>query len=356
MVENFIDYKLNNMTIDEKIGQLIMIDYRGVKEMDTNFEDILSKYNPGGFVLFRSNVTDFNQTSKFITDIKNISVNPIFIATDQEGGRVQRLGENVGFDEMHPMLDTLTPNEAYKIGHQIGKELHSIGVNMDMAPVLDIFSNPNNQVIGNRSFGNTASKVNSMAFKFADGLKDENVISVGKHFPGHGDTLMDSHIDLPVNNKDLEELKSTSLLPFIEAVKKRMPCLMVAHIAVPKVTNDLIPSSLSPIMIKNGLRKDLGYDGIIMPDSLKMNALCKHFTNPEIYLRCLLAGNDILLMPQDIKEAYSILYQGIDNGVIPIERVDESVKRILNLKFNYGFYKKEFDEYIKNNHNSVKHI
>ena len=185
-----------------------------------------------------------------------------------------------------------------------------------------------------------------MALAYADGLLSKKIIPIGKHFPGHGDTTQDSHIDLPVADKDLEELKSLELIPFIEAVRKKLPGLMVAHIAVPKITKDNTPSSLSKIMINDLLRKDMGYDGLIMPDSLKMKALSNYFTNEQIYLRCISAGNDFLLMPQDITEAYNTIYQNVDNGKIPIERIDASVYRILNTKFNYGFFDREYKEYI----------
>ena len=350
MKEKFLAYKLKNMSLSDKIGQMIMIDYRDVTEMTVKLENILTKYNPGGFILFKSNITTFNQTKQFLNDIKNATNIKSIISVDQEGGRVQRLDERVGFNKYPPMSEigkTMNESIAFELGSKMGTELRTIGVDMDMAPVLDIFSNPQNKVIGDRAFSTNSEIVKKMALSYADGLKKENIIAVGKHFPGHGDTSKDSHIDLPVIEKDLETLKQLELIPFIEAVNKKLPGLMVAHIAVPKITKDTIPSSLSKIMINDLLRNDMKYKGLIMPDSLKMKALTSYFKNEDIYLRCIDAGNDFLLMPQNIKEAYEIIYRKVNEGIISEERIEQSVYKILSTKFDYGFFVNEYQEFLK---------
>ena len=350
MKDEFLHYKLNNMSLSEKIGQMIIIDYRNIVEMNVDLEYLLTKYNPGGFILFKSNIVNFEQTRKLLSEIKEIGEIPTIISVDQEGGKVQRLDERVGFKK-HPAMSeigkTLDTNIAFELGSKIGRELKSIGVDMNMAPVLDIFSNPDNRVIGNRAFNSDRDIVKKMAFAYAEGLSSEKIIPVGKHFPGHGDTKQDSHIDLPIINKSLEELKMLELIPFIEAVRKKIPGLMLAHIAVPKITLDNTPSSLSKIMISDLLRTDMEYKGLIMTDSLKMKALSNYFTNEQIYLRCIEAGNDFLLMPQDIGEAFNTIYQNVDQGIITIERIDASVLRILSIKFDYGFFNKEYQKFIQ---------
>lgn len=350
MKEDFINSKLSNMSISDKIGQMIMIDYRNISEMNVELEKVLDRYNPGGFILFKSNIANYEQTKKLLSEIKTVgNIQPI-ISTDQEGGRVQRLDERVGFEKYPSMSEigkTLDENIAYELGIKMGKELKEIGVDMDMAPVLDIFSNSENKVIADRAFGTDSDTVKKMALAYADGLSSERIIPIGKHFPGHGDTVKDSHVDLPIIDKDLEELKRCELIPFIEAIKRKLPGLMVAHIAVPKITGDNYPASLSKVMISDLLRNDMDYNGLIIPDSLQMKALSNSFTNKDIYLRCVEAGNDILLMPQNIKEAFDTLYQKVDTGIIPVERLDTSVLRILNTKFDYGFFEKEYKEYCK---------
>ena len=349
MKEEFLNYIIDNMTLSEKIGQLIMIDYRGLYEMNVDLENILTKYNPGGFILFKSNINNYEQTNRLLLDIKSVGNIPTMISVDQEGGRVQRLDERVGFSEYPPMAEigkTMDESIAFELGKKMGSELKSIGVDMDMAPVLDIFSNKENKVIADRAFGTDSETVKKMALAYADGLSSEKIIPVGKHFPGHGDTTKDSHIDLPIINKDLDELKKLELIPFIEAVRKKIPALMVAHIAVPKITKDNTPSSLSKIMINDLLRSDMKYNGLIIPDSLKMKALSNYYTNEDIYLRCISAGNDILLMPQDISIAYNTIYENIDKGNISIDRINSSLYRILNTKYDYGLLDNEYNSYI----------
>ena len=353
MKEAFLKYMIEHMSLAQKIGQMIMIDYRNTLEMNSEFESILGKYNPGGFILFHSNVENWGQTYNLIKDIKEIGTIKPIVSVDQEGGLVQRLDERVGIKIYEPMLEIAKKQDiyVYSVGKKMGHELNLIGIDMDTAPVLDIWSNPENKVIGNRAFGIDSETVKRKALLFAAGLQKSHIIPVGKHFPGHGDTTKDSHIDLPVVTKSLEELKQRELIPFAEAVKQELPALMVAHIAVPNITNDNTPASLSKVMINDLLRKDMGYKGLIMPDSLKMKALTNYYSPEEIYLAALEAGNDILLMPRDIVVAYNTIYQAVDSGKIPISRIDESVFRILSLKFDHGFLNKDFANYVLSHYN-----
>ncbi|MBR2712374.1 MAG: beta-N-acetylhexosaminidase [Bacilli bacterium] len=356
MKEKFLINKLTNMSLKEKIGQMIMIDYRDTLEMNVELDDILNKYSPGGFILFKSNIQNYNQTKKLLSDIKQSSDIPVMVSADQEGGRVQRLDERVGFDTIPPMGEigkTMNEEEVFNLGKKMGEELKNIGVDMDMAPVLDVFSNPENRVIADRAFGTNSDIVKRLAMALSKGLQEEKIIPVGKHFPGHGDTLKDSHVDLPIITKDLEELKRLELVPFVEAIDKKIPGLMIGHLAVPKITGDNNPASLSKVMINDLLRKDLGYEGLVMPDSLKMKALSNHFTNKEIYLRCIGSGNDIMLMPQNINEAFNTIYDAVNDGVIKEEQINNSVYRILSTKFDIGFFDKELNEFINKKSRSL---
>lgn len=351
---DFLMYKLNNMSLRDKIGQMIMFDYRDSILMNKELESILTTYNPGGFILFRSNIEDYKQTYQLLSDIKNATNTTGFIAVDQEGGRVQRLGARVGFPLYPPMAEVGKSDvkNTFELGKKMGEELNGIGVNMDMAPILDIYSNLENRVIGDRAFGTDADTVIEHAFAYADGLIGTKIIPVGKHFPGHGDTFKDSHAELPVVEKSLEDLKKLELRPFKEAAERNLPGLMAAHIAVPNITGDNTPTSLSSKMINGVLRKDLGYKGIIMSDSLKMKALTKFYTNQEIYLKTIEAGHDILLMPSSVKEAFDVLYREVNEGRISIDRINNSVYKILSLKFDYGLLNEEYKGYL----NSKKYI
>ena len=355
----FLEYLLNKMSLTEKIGQMIMIDYRNMQMMTEELEKVLFDYKPGGLILFRDNVTKFRGTSRLISKIKSVNSIPTMVAVDQEGGRVQRLDDkNVGFQKYPPMAEvgkTQNTDFAYQLARKMGKELHDIGIDMDFAPVLDILSNPKNSAIGERAFGTDSTTVTKMALAYAKGLKDEKIIAVGKHFPGHGGTFKDSHKDLPFIEKDKEGLIQLELIPFIEAIRQNIPGIMVGHIAVPNVAEKIkdknneditSPASLSKVMISDMLRESHNYKGLIIPDSLQMAALSKYFTNENIYLRCVQAGNDIMLMPQDINEAFNTIYRAVNEGKISEERINQSVLRILSTKFDYGLLDKEYASYL----------
>ncbi len=356
MKEQFLLDKLSKMSLQTKIGQMLLIDYRNEDgfKMTVDLEKVLTTYSPGGFILFRSNLSDYKNTQKLLHSIKEIGDISPFIAADHEGGIVQKLSD-VGLTRipsMEEVAKTMSEEDVFNLGKKMGEELKSIGVDMDMAPVLDVLSNPNNVGIQSRSFGSDPEVVKRLSMAIANGLKEEKVISVGKHFPGHGGVITNSHEDLPVIDKNLEELKVLELIPFIEAIKQNVPGIMVGHLAVPKVTGDKTPASLSKVLVNDILRDDLGYNGLSLPDALKrMGALTKYFDEREIYLRCINAGNDMLLMPQNINIAYDTIYRAVNEGTITEERINEAVYRILSTKFDYGFFDKEYNEYVLNNQN-----
>lgn len=358
MDDLFIDYLISKMSLKEKIGQLLYIDYRKTNEkiigMTNDFEKILNEYKPGGFILFNSNISDFNNTKKFIKDIQSINGNNMFIGIDQEGGSVQRLGSNVGFKKIPAASLINDKEEAYLLGKEVGMELFSIGVNMNMAPVMDIWSNPENIVMMNRTYGSDPYEVSEKALSFAKGLKEVKIIPVVKHFPGHGSTNVNSHIDLPMLYKTKEELYNLELIPFIAAIKEKISCIMVGHILLSKL--DKYPASTSEVIVDKLLRKELGYNGIVMTDSLKMKALTKYYNDYEISYRCIKAGNDCILMPNDIRISFNAIYNAVNDGKISINRINTSLRRILSLKLEMGLLDKEYLLYIKQRNALKKHL
>lgn len=342
-MEDFILYMLSNMSLKEKIGQMIYIDYRkpNIKttEMTAEFEEILSTFNPGGFILFTSNISNLDNTYTLINDIQSVSEIKMFIGVDQEGGRVQRLKENIGFPNTKALREISSKSEVYTLGKKLGRNLKLLGINMDMAPVLDIFSNPLNIVIGDRAYGSTSNEVSYKALYFAKGLMEEGIIPTGKHFPGHGSTSVDSHIDMPTLYKTKEELYKLELIPFSDLINYGIPSIMVGHIMLPKI--DSYPSTLSGRIITDILRKEMGFNGIVITDSLKMKGLTNYYNEYDIYYRCIISGNDIMLMPKNIKSSIDTIYNAVNDGKISIERIDESVKRILSLKYKMGLLDKE---------------
>lgn len=332
-MEDIVDKTMKGMSLDEKISQMLILFYNN-DAVDDTLMDTIKTYSPGGFILMKDNITTYDKTLKFVNDIReNSKIVPI-ISIDQEGGSVQRFNELIDVKPtfipfMYNLGLTHDEELAKSTGKVMAEELRTIMVNVDFAPAIDIFSNPNNTIIGKRSFGSDADIVSKMGISLAKGLEENKVIPVYKHFPGHGDTDLDSHVELPIVNKSLDELMKFELLPFKAAIDNGAKMIMVGHIAVPSITGDNTPASLSKRAI-DVLKNDLGYDGLVVTDALNMGALTSGYSNKEIYTKAIQAGCDILLMPSSSKEAISTIKENISE-----ERIDESVRKILRFKFDY---------------------
>ena len=346
----WVERQLDNMTLEEKIGQMLMVfDYSTIVD-----EELLNKLNtikPGGFILFSENFESYEQTKKLIEDINSTSDIPMFISIDQEGGRVQRLKnlsdvEVTIIPSMYNLGLTKDKELAFEVGRIVGEELRVFGINMNFAPVLDIYSNPENTVIGNRSFGTTSNLVSDMALSFANGQESTGIISAYKHFPGHGDTSEDSHNTLPVITKTKEELMELELRPFSEAINKGADVIMVGHLAIPDITSDNTPASLAREVVTDLLKEEWGYKGLVITDALNMDALTNNYTEEEIYINAINAGVDILLMPDFDSDTIEMIVNAISSGTITMEEINDSVEKILELKYDKLFientYTKEY--------------
>ena len=333
-LEENVELMLENMTIEEKIGQMLII-YDTHETVDKELKEFIADIKPGGFIINQSNITTFAKTKKYIADLKANSDIPLIISIDQEGGSVQRL-QNLEdkkatyVPSMFYVGKTKDYNLAYEVGKVLAEDMRTLGINLAYAPVCDIFSNPNNKVIGNRSFGTSPNLVANMCTSLGKGLEDNGIIATYKHFPGHGDTATDSHTSLPVINKTYTELLNNELIPFKKAIENDAKIIMVAHIAFPSLTGNNTPSSLSKEVITDLLKNKLGYDGLVITDALNMGALTNNYTDEEIYVKAVEAGVDLLLMPSDAKEAIKAIKNNISE-----ERIDESVKKILLFKYTY---------------------
>ena len=335
-----IQQKLDNMTLDEKIGQMITIGIDGYSVDDTAKQLITDK-KVGGVILFKDNISNSNQLLQLINDIKGInSTNkiPIFISVDQEGGRVNRLPSEIKSLPSNEIIGNKNDNKlAYDIGKNIGYALGSFGFNMDFAPVLDVNSNPNNTVIGDRSFSNDKDKVASLGASEINGFKDSNIISVAKHFPGHGDTATDSHYALPIINKTLDELKSVEFVPFKKAIEEKVPAIMVSHILMPQIDANN-PASMSKTIITDILRKDLKFDGLIVTDDMTMGAVTNELDITTACINSINAGADLLLVCHGYDNEINVINaikDAVNNGIISIDTINRSVYKILSLKENY---------------------
>ena len=325
---------MDKMSIEEKIAQMLVV-YYAKDTVDDNLKKSIKSTPFGGFILTRDNITTYDKTLKFVKDLQNNSSIPMIISIDEEGGNVQRLEyindkKVTHIPYMYELGKTNDISLAYDTAKVMAEELRTIGVNVTYAPVLDVYSNPNNPVIGKRSFSENTNIVSNMALSFSKGLEENKVISTFKHFPGHGDTDTDSHISLPIINKTYEELKETELIPFQKAIDSGAKIIMIGHIALPKIVGDNTPSSLSKKIVTNILKKDMHYDGLVITDALNMGALTNNYTDEEIYIKTIEAGVDLLLMPNGSKKAIEIIKKKVSE-----DRINESVRKILLFKYNY---------------------
>ena len=336
------DNKIDEMSLEEKIGQLLIISYRK-DDIKEKLPTILEEVKPGGFILFSENITTYDDTINLIKSIKNSNDIPLFIGIDEEGGNVQRLKNLKDYktSDIPYMSYVKTINDAYNLGKVIAEELRVFGINLDFAPVIDCnWDNPKS-VIGKRAFEGDYTTVAKLGVSLAKGLKNNKVIPTYKHFPNHGATTTDSHQDLPVINKTEEELLNNDLIPYQEAIKNNADMIMIGHLALPKITKDYTPASLSYEIITNLLKKKLGFKGLVVTDALNMQALTKNYSEKEILIKAINAGADLLLMPEDPVNAVKIIKEAVNGGLISEERINESVEKILSLK----------DSTIKNNYN-----
>lgn len=350
-VPETVEEMLAEMTVEEKAAQLFMVTPEALTESGRvtaageATEKALEKYPVGGLVYFSENFVNPEQTREMTKNVqgyaKEISGVPLFLATDEEGGRVARIGENSAFGvehvkDMASIGETGDVKEAYQAGKTIGKYLWDLGINVDFAPVADVLTNPENTVIGSRSFGSRPEQVALMDLSVMEGLKDENVLPCVKHFPGHGSSVGDTHSGYVSLDKTLEELTATELLPFQSCIDSNVPFVMVSHIALPKVTDSEVPASLSKKVITEILRGEMGYQGIVITDAMNMGAVTSRYDSAKAAVMAIQAGADMVLMPENFSEAYQGVLTALEEGTLEEARVDEAVTRILNVKYKIG--------------------
>lgn len=352
--------KVKNMTLKEKVGQLMIVGFEG-DSLNEDIEKYIEDFKVSGFIFFSRNITDSKQLFDLINNIKDrnrANDHPLFISVDEEGGRVSRLpNEFIKLPPAKKMGDINKEELSYEYGQLIANRLKDLGFNMDFAPVLDINSNPKNPVIGVRAFSNKKDIVEKNALAMVDGLRDENIIPVVKHFPGHGDTKEDSHISLPLVNKSIEEIKDLELLPFMKAIKNDIEGIMVAHILYDNIDSNY-PASLSKVLIGNLLRKDLAYDGVVFSDDITMGAIVENYSLEDASIKFLQAGGDVLLIchgsdnPQKIFEK---IEESIVDGNLDESEIDKKLYRILKLKKKYKLEDKLIEDLdIKENNKAAE--
>lgn len=331
---SWIDTTLNHMTLDEKIGQLFMIAaYSNRNESYENkLEELIRKYHVGGLIFFQGEpVRQVNLTNRY----QKISKYPLMIGMDAEHGIGWRLKTGMEFPKM--LINGAVSNDSliFQLGAAIARHCRELGVHVNFAPVIDINSNPLNPIIGMRSFGEKPEDVTHKAIQYMNGTLSCQVLPVAKHFPGHGDTDVDSHKALPSIHHSLSRLDSIELYPYKEMIRAHLPAIMVAHLNVHALDTNDIPASLSPQIINGYLKKQLGFDGLCFTDAMNMKGVTEGRKPGEAEILALLAGNDVLLFPEDLEKAIAAIKEAVSNNVIKENIIHEKCKKILLAKYKY---------------------
>jgi len=366
---------VEDMTLRQKITQMLMPDFRkwqqegqasqsDMTELNKEVAEAVDKYDFGGVILFAENVKGTAQTLALTQALQQAAIRnqanngklPLLLAIDQEGGIVYRLGSGTALPGNMAVGATRDPELANQAGQIIGRELSALGLNVNFAPVFDTNNNPQNPVIGLRSFSSDPKVVARLGTAMMEGIQKYNVAVAAKHFPGHGDTAVDSHTGLPLVDKSYAELEALELLPFKAAIDKNADMLMTAHIQYPQIEKDTviskqtgetiyIPATLSDDIITGIVRRKFGYKGVVVSDAMGMDAIAKNFGESEAAIMAIKSGVDVVLMPTVLRSKSDLakidkiindIEQAVQRGDIPVSRLDESVTRILNLKEKRG--------------------
>ena len=348
-----VEARLSKMTLREKVGQMFFVrmetldttihwntyaelQENPILEVTQTMRKVNENYPVGGLILYAWNIENETQLSKLISQIRALNGSPL-LCIDEEGGRVARIANNPNFDvkkyeSMAAIGATGDPKNAYECGNTIGTYLKRYGFDIDFAPVADVNTNPENIIIGPRAFSDKPEVAAPMVTNYLQGLKDAGITGCIKHFPGHGDTKADTHFGYASTQKTWSEMLDCEMVTFKAGIQWGCQMIMTAHIGAPKVTGSDIPSTMSPIILQDKLRGELGYQNIIITDGMEMGAITQQYSSAEAAVGSIQAGVDIVLGPKNLVEAFDAVIDAVNKGVISEERINQSVRRILKLK------------------------
>lgn len=338
------------MQLQKKLGQLLMFGFPGTS-LDPFSVRLIEEYKVSNVILFSHNIISAGQMHQLCSDIQNhiraACGHSGLICIDQEGGVVSRLPQDaVPFPSAMAVAATGHPENSKYAAAATAKQLAALGANCNMAPVLDINLNPQNPVIGVRSFGSSPDTVSTYGMAALEGCLETGVMPVVKHFPGHGDTAVDSHLGLPCIDKSEDMLLNCELIPFIQAIKAGAPAVMAAHILFPQIEPDHLPATMSPRILQGLLRDKLHFDGLIVSDCFEMRAIQDHYGTPEGFVAGLKAGLDLGCISHDPElalKAMQLARQEVENGTLRMERVDEAVAHVRTARERFAHVTGEWD-------------
>ena len=336
---------LATMSQEEKIYQLFMVTPEqltgwggAVTQTGETSRNAIASKPVGGIIYFSQNLETRDQTISMISGIQEASKLGLFIGVDEEGGSVVRIADNANMGtRWFPAMGKISGTEsAHEVGYVTGNQIKALGFNLDFAPVADVFSNPNNTVIGNRAFSSDPHIAAEMVAACTSGFRDSGILCTLKHFPGHGDTGTDSHYGSAQSNKTLEELEACEFLPFQAGIDAGANVVMMGHVTLPNVTEEDLPATLSYEIVTGILREKLGYNGLVITDAMNMGAIVNHYSSGEAAVLALQAGVDMILMPNDLNDAVKGVQKALENGELTQAQIDEKVLRILQIKIEAG--------------------
>lgn len=342
---------LDLMTDEEKVGQLFTVnleqmddtkgEYYEHKKITKTMKENLQKYSVGGVILFSRNIWNRKQTKKLIRKLQKNAAMPMFISVDEEGGDVARIGNNKKmktdtFPTMEEIGKTQDADYVYYMASTIGSQIGELGFNVDFAPVADVKTSEMNSEIGTRSFGDDPKKVAEFVSAYVKGLESQNICSTLKHFPGQGSSSGDTHQGSVDIDSSISKLRKIDFVPFVSGIEAGADFVMVSHISVSRVTETSEPASVSKLIMTTILREELDYSGLIVTDAFDMACITDKYSAAEAAVKSFNAGADIILMPQDLPEAYDAILSKVKSGKITEKRLNDTVQRILKLKFQKG--------------------
>lgn len=350
--KSYIEEILKNMTVEEKAAQLFIVTPETVigesvlTEIDSGFVNAYKEFPVGGFIMMKENIISPEQITEMNSRLLEIGIETTgvipFISVDEEGGTVARIASNESFPvynvgNMSDIGIEGSTQKAYEAASYIGSYLTDYGFNLDFAPDADVWINPENTVVKYRSFSSDPQIASELTAAAVKGFHNGGIWTTLKHFPGHGATVEDSHEGFARSDRNLNELRQCEFLPFEYGIKEKSEFVMVGHISVPEASGENIPASLSETVVSDFLRGELKYDGIIITDAMNMGAISEYYSSSEAAVMAVQAGVDMILMPSDFQAARKGILDAVRDGRILEERLDESVRRILELKAKENF-------------------
>ena len=334
----WVDSVFNALTPTERIAQLMIIRAHSNLGADhiNQVTNLIQKYNVAGLCFFQGGPV---RQAKLTNYYQSITKTPLLISMDAEWGLGMRLDSVIPFPKNFALGAIQNSNIVYKVGNAVGEQCKRLGIQLNFAPVADVNNNPNNPVINDRSFGENKYKVAENTIQYMKGLQDIGVMACAKHFPGHGDVDVDSHLDLPLLNKTLIQLNSLELYPFKQLIKNNVSTIMMAHLQVPSIdSNQHFATSLSKYAVNDLLKSKLNFKGLVITDALEMKGVSKFFPNGESSVQALIAGNDLICLPENVEQSIQKIDSALQTGRISAIDFEKSVKKVLLVKYNLNLH------------------